>query len=79
MPEGIGYTNTQVLPPVTTQPTPPVEKTESLENRREEQLKVEALKNEQRVETERNDQPVEVEPVQATSTETVGSQVDIFV
>ena len=79
MPEGIGYTNSQVLPPATSQPTPPVEKTESLEIRREEQIKVEALKNEQRIETEKSDQPVDVEPRQATSTETVGSQVDIFV
>jgi len=79
MPEGIGYTSAQVITPPTSQPTPPVEKKESLETLREETLRVEEVKNEQRIEATENDQPVEVEPTPTTSAETLGAQIDVFI
>jgi len=65
MPEGIGYTNTQILPVQPSLPTPRVEKTENLEAPEQE---VETVENDQVLEERRN-----------TSNETLGSQLDIFV
>ena len=64
MPEGIGYTNTQILPVQPSLPTPRAENTEDLEA------------PEQNVETVENDQVLEER--RDTSNETLGSQLDVF-
>jgi len=64
MPEGIGYTNTQILPIQPSLPTPRVENTEDLDV------------PEQEVDTVENDQVLQER--RDTSNETLGSQLDIF-